>query len=74
MRRGLAEKIGHHRRIIAAPRAFVLQRHDMLMGKVVLPEPIRASTTSAGVRREADRTWRGWLGLVLDFCYVAGQT
>jgi polar amino acid transport system substrate-binding protein len=51
-----------------------MQQHRVHMGKVVLPEPIRTSTTSAGVRREADKTWRDWLGLALDFYYVTGQT
>lgn len=53
---------------------LVTQLHRVHMGKVVLPEPIRASTTSAGVRREADKTWRDWLGLALDFYYITGQT
>jgi polar amino acid transport system substrate-binding protein len=44
------------------------------MGRVVLPEPVRMSTTSAGVRREADKTWRDFLGLALDYYYVTGMT
>jgi len=54
--------------------ALVMQQRRVRKGKVVLPEPFRASTTSAGVRREADKTWRDWLGLTLDFYYHTGQT
>jgi polar amino acid transport system substrate-binding protein len=54
--------------------ALVLQRKRVNMGRVVLPEPVRASTTSAGIRREADKTWRDFLGLALDYYYVTGMT
>ena len=54
--------------------ALVMQRKRVNLGKVVLPEPVRASTTSAGVRREADKTFRDWLGLALDYYYVTGAT
>lgn len=70
----LAFQSGHVDAVCLYHPALVLQQHRVGMGKVVLPEPIRASTTSAGVRRETDKTWRDWLGLALDFYYVAGQT
>ncbi len=54
--------------------ALVMQLRHLKRGKVVLPEPIRYSTTSAGVRREIDKTWRDWLGLAMDYFYVTGQT
>jgi polar amino acid transport system substrate-binding protein len=54
--------------------ALVMQRKRVNMGRVVLPEPLRVSATSAGLRREADRTWRDWLGLALDFYYTTGFT
>ena len=54
--------------------ALVMQQRRVRKGTVVLPEPFRFSTTSAGVRREADKTWRDWLGLTLDYYYVTGQT
>lgn len=54
--------------------ALVMQQRRVRKGKVFLPEPFRASTTSAGVRREPDKTWRDWLGLTLDYLYVTGQT
>lgn len=54
--------------------ALVMQLRRVKRGKIVLPEPIRYSATSAGVRREADKTWRDWLGLAMDYYYVTGQT
>jgi polar amino acid transport system substrate-binding protein len=54
--------------------ALVMQQRRVRKGKVVLPEPFRASTTSAGVRREADKTWRDWLGLAIDYFYYTGVT
>ena len=54
--------------------ALVLMQQKSRQGTVVLPEPIRYSATSAGVRREADKTWRDWLGTALDFYYTTGQT
>jgi polar amino acid transport system substrate-binding protein len=70
----MAFQSGHVDAVSLYHPALVMQQHRVHMGKVVLPEPIRASTTSAGVRREADKTWRDWLGLALDFYYVTGQT
>lgn len=54
--------------------ALVLMQQKSGQGTVVLPEPIRYSATSAAVRREADKTWRDWLGTALDFYYTTGQT
>jgi len=54
--------------------ALVMQRRRVGRGTVLIPEPFRASTTSAGVRREADKTWRDWLGLTIDYLYQTGAT
>jgi polar amino acid transport system substrate-binding protein len=70
----LAFQSGHVDAVCLYHPALVLQQHRVRMGKVVLPEPILASSTSAGVRREADKTWRDWLGLALGFYYTTGQT
>lgn len=43
-------------------------------GKVVIPTPSSASTSSIGVRKEADKRWRDWLGIAIDFYYFRGQT
>jgi polar amino acid transport system substrate-binding protein len=70
----LAFQSGHVDAVCLYHPALVLQQHRVGMGKVVLPEPILASATSAGVRRETDKTWRDWLGLALGFYYTTGQT
>lgn len=54
--------------------ALVLMQQKTKQGTVVLPEPYRYSATSAGVRREADKTWRDWLGLSMDYYYTTGAT
>ena len=54
--------------------ALVLMQQKSKQGTVVLPEPYRYSATSAGVRREADKTWRDWLGTALDYYYTTGAT
>jgi polar amino acid transport system substrate-binding protein len=54
--------------------ALVMQQRRVRRGTVVLPQPIRGSTTSAGVRREADKTWRDFLGLCLGYLYTTGVT
>lgn len=54
--------------------ALVMQQRRVRKGTVLLPEPFRGSSTSAGVRREADKTWRDWLGLTIDYYYLTGQT
>jgi polar amino acid transport system substrate-binding protein len=54
--------------------ALVMLRNRVRRGTVLLPEPIRAVSTSAGVRREADKSWRDWLGLALAHLYATGET
>jgi polar amino acid transport system substrate-binding protein len=54
--------------------ALAMLRARVRRGTVVLPEPFRASATSAGVRREADKSWRDWLGLALAHLYTTGET
>ncbi|WP_372620650.1 transporter substrate-binding domain-containing protein [Falsiroseomonas sp.] len=54
--------------------ALVMLRARVRRGSVVLPQPFRAAATSAGVRREPDKSWRDWLGLTLAHFYVTGQT
>jgi len=54
--------------------ALVLLRNRLRRGTIVLPEPIRLSATSAGVRRDPDKSWRDWLGLSMDYLYQTGAT
>jgi polar amino acid transport system substrate-binding protein len=54
--------------------ALVMLRNRVKKGTVLLPTPIRESTTSAGVRRDVDKSWRDWLGLALGYLYTTGET
>ncbi|MGG5808292.1 transporter substrate-binding domain-containing protein [Falsiroseomonas sp. CW058] len=54
--------------------ALVMLRARVRRGTVLLPEPFRAAATSAGVRREADKSWRDWLGLAMAHMYTTGET
>lgn len=42
--------------------------------KVVIPSPISASTSSIGVRKEADKRWRDWLSIAVEYYYHRGET
>ena len=53
--------------------ALVMLRSRVKRGTVVLPTPIRAATTSAGVRRDLDKSWRDWVGIALNSLYESGQ-
>ncbi|WP_085026396.1 transporter substrate-binding domain-containing protein [Ensifer aridi] len=54
--------------------ALVMLQGRLKRGTVVLPQPYRVSSTSAGVQRVADKTFRDWLGLAMGFMYTTGQT
>jgi polar amino acid transport system substrate-binding protein len=54
--------------------ALVMLQSRVKKGSVVLPQPIRESATSAGVRRDVDKAWRDWLGLALGYLYTTGAT
>ncbi|TKV70766.1 transporter substrate-binding domain-containing protein [Rhizobium sp. AU243] len=54
--------------------ALVMLQGRLKRGTVVLPQPYRVSSTSAGVGRVADKTFRDWLGLAMGFMYTTGQT
>ena len=49
-------------------------REQMGGHKVVIPKPPSASTTSIGIRKEPDKTWRDWLSIAVDYYYHRGQT
>lgn len=54
--------------------ALVMLQGRVKKGKVLLPKPIRASSTSAGVRPNADKSWRDWLGQSMAYLYTTGET
>lgn len=55
------------------PPLIALQK-KMGKGKIVLPKPIRASASSAAVRREPDKTWRDWVSTAIAYYYETNQT
>ncbi len=55
------------------PPLIALQK-KMGKGKIVLPTPIRASASSAALRREDDKRWRDWVSTAIAYYYATGQT
>ncbi len=53
--------------------ALVTLRSRVKRGTVLLPDPIRAASTSAGVRRDIDKSWRDWVGVAIHSLYELGQ-
>lgn len=54
--------------------ALIMYSRKVGGGNVIIPsDPIRYGTTSAGVRREADKTWRDYLNVCIAFYYNTGR-
>ncbi len=53
---------------------LIAMRKKMGKGQIVLPKPVRASSSSAAVRKEADKTWRDWVNTAVSYYYSTGQT
>ena len=53
---------------------LIAMRKQIGRGQIVLPKPIRQSASSAGVRREADKTFRDWVSTAIAYYYTTGQT
>ncbi len=53
---------------------LIAMRKKMGKGQIVLPKPVRASSSSAAVRKEADKTWRDWVNTAISYYYATGQT
>ncbi|WP_247894407.1 transporter substrate-binding domain-containing protein [Azospirillum sp. B510] len=53
--------------------ALVMLRSRVKRGTVLLPDPIRAASTSAGVRRDVDKSWRDWVGVAIQSLYESGR-
>lgn len=53
---------------------LIAMREKIGRGQIVLPKPIRASTSSAGVRRESDTRFRDWVNTAISYYYQTGQT
>ncbi|MDQ0474638.1 transporter substrate-binding domain-containing protein [Labrys wisconsinensis] len=54
--------------------ALVMMAKRLRRGTVLVPTPVRASASSAGVRREADKSWRDWVGHAIGYLYETGET
>jgi polar amino acid transport system substrate-binding protein len=54
--------------------ALVMQQARVRKGRVVIPEPVVALSTSAGIRREDDKQFRDYLSQEFDRYYKDGQT
>ncbi len=53
--------------------ALVMLRGRVKRGTVLLPEPFRVASTSAGVRRDVDKSWRDWVGVGINSLYETGE-
>lgn len=54
--------------------ALVMLGNRLKRGTVIVPTPARSSASSAGVRREADKSWRDWVGHAIGYLYETGET
>jgi polar amino acid transport system substrate-binding protein len=54
--------------------ALVMQQARVRKGTVVIPEPVVALSTSAGIRREDDKRFRDFLSTEFDKYYKDGKT
>lgn len=53
---------------------LIAMRKRIGRGQIVLPAPVRQSTSSAGVRRELDTRFRDWVNTAISYYYQTGQT
>lgn len=53
---------------------LIAMRKKIGRGQIVIPSPIRQSASSAGVRRETDKTFRDWVNTAISYYYITGQT
>lgn len=54
--------------------ALVMLQSRLKRGKIILPQPMRESPSSAAVQSVADKSWRDWLGVALAYLYATGET
>ena len=53
---------------------LIAMRQKIGRGQIVLPKPIRQSTSSAALRRDADNRFRDWVSTAISYYYHTGQT
>jgi polar amino acid transport system substrate-binding protein len=65
---------GHSNVLVLYHPALIAYRLKIGQGSVIVPKPAVLSVAGAGIRREADKTWRDYLTSVLSFYYENGTT
>ena len=65
---------GRARALVLYHPALVAYRLKVGQGTVIVPKPAVTAVAGAGVRREADKTWRDYMTSVLTFYYENGTT
>ncbi len=65
---------GNSRILVLYHPALIAYRLRIGQGQVVVPKPAVTSVAGAGIRREADKTWRDYLTSVLSFYYENNTT
>ena len=53
---------------------LIAMRKKIGRGQIVLPKPIRQSSSSAAVRLEPNKRWRDWVNTAISYYYETGQT
>jgi polar amino acid transport system substrate-binding protein len=53
---------------------LIAMQKKMGKGKIVIPKPVRASASSAAVRKEADKRWRDWVNTAISYWYITGES
>lgn len=54
--------------------ALVMLQSRIKKGKIILPQPMRESPSSAAVPNLPNKDWRDWLGVCLGYFYATGLT
>jgi len=53
---------------------LIAMRKSIGHGQIVIPKPIRASTTSVGLRKTEDKSFRDWVNTTINYYYETGET
>ncbi len=53
---------------------LIAMQKKMGKGKIVVPKPVRASASSAAVRKEPDKRWRDWVNTAISYWYITGES
>ena len=53
---------------------LIAMRKKLGRGQIVMPDPVLRTPSSAGVRKENDKTFRDWVNTTISYYYETGQT